>query len=129
MATGEDEAQLIVGDRLLLHIGRALVGGKRCDLLRVILERREARPAPDAVDRLEAAHGHEPRRRLLRHPLLRPLLESGAKGFVQGFLRDVEIAQMPDQGGEDLARFRAIDGIHRRAHAVGGILELGHGPR
>src|SRR5438270_601711 len=81
------------------------------DLPGEILDGVEARTAADAVDRLEAASGNEPRARIGGHALVRPLLERRAKRVVKRFLGDVEVAEQPDQRGEYAPRFGAIDAL------------------
>ena len=62
-----------------------------------------------SVDRLEAAGGDEPRARIRGHALARPLLHRRDEGLVQRLLRDVEITQLADQGGEDSAGLGAVE--------------------
>ena len=57
-----------------------------------------------AVDRLEAAGRNEPRPRIGRHAVARPLLQRRREGIVQRLLGEVEVAEQADQRGEDAAR-------------------------
>jgi hypothetical protein len=81
------------------------------DQLLEILDLLEARAAPDAIDRLEAAGRDEPRARIFRDALDGPLLERGAEGVVQRFFRDVEVAEQPYEGREDAPRLGAVHGV------------------
>jgi len=42
------------------------------------------------------------------------LLEGGAERLVQRLLGEVEVPEQADQRGEDMARFRSIDGVDLR---------------
>jgi hypothetical protein len=41
------------------------------------------------------------------------MFERGAKGFMHRLLGEIEIAEEPNQGSENAARFGAVDRIHR----------------
>ena len=69
----------------------------------------EAGVPADAVDRLEAAGGHQPRPRVPWHAVARPLLGGGDEGVVERLLGALEIAEKADQRRENAARFGAID--------------------
>ena len=120
MAAREDETQPIVFDAFIVR--RSGFVDDVLDMLRVVLDRIEARAAADGVDGLEAARRDEPRAWIVRDPVARPLLERGAKCVVQRLLGDVEIAEQTDQRCEDAARFGAIDGLRDRAHAFSRIV-------
>ena len=88
---------------------RRLVG-HRFDLLGDVLHRAiEARAPAHAVDRLEAAGRHEPRARVRRHAVARPLLERRAERVVQRLFGEVEVAEKTDQRGEHAPRLGAVD--------------------
>ena len=74
-----------------------------------VIQRIESFTTTHAVDGLEASGRHEPRARIHGHALLRPLLDRGHEGIVQGLLSDVEIAEQADQRREDPARLGAVD--------------------
>ena len=111
MTTREDQPQPIVLDLVLaggLGIQRA-----RVEPFGELSERgSKARAAPHAVDRLEAAGGHEPRARVARHAVARPLLDRRRKGIVHRLFGEIEIAEQADQGCEHTPRVGAVDGIH-----------------
>ena len=73
--------------------------------------------APHRVDRLESSRRYEPRPRIARHTLARPLFERRPEGVVQRFLGGVEISQQPDEGGQHAARLRHV-------HRVDGLDDL-----
>ena len=109
MAAGEDEAQPIVFDDLGVP-RRGRVVGDGLDLVGDIVDRIEPGVPADAVDGLEASGGHEPRARIRRHAIARPLLERGAKGVVQRFFGEIEVAEQANERREDAPRLGAIDG-------------------
>src|SRR5215470_374691 len=113
MAAGEDQAQPIVLDALLV-VRRRFVGD-RFDFLSDVLDRSEAGAAPYAVDRLEASRRDEPGARIRRQAFPRPLLERGAKSVVQPLLGEIEVAQQTHERREDAARLRAIDLLYLRS--------------
>ena len=116
MAAGEDEPQPIVLDGLAVPWSGLVDDG--IHLLGDILHRVEPRASAYAIDGLEATGRYQPRARIRRHAVARPLLERRAEGVVQRLLGEVEVAEQPDQRGEDAARFGAIDGLGRGAHTL-----------
>ncbi len=89
----------------------------------------EADATTDGVGGLEAAGGNQPRPRVRRHPVPRPLHQRRREGVVKRFFRKVEVAaKQPDEGGEDPSRFRAIDGVHHLPDLLGGNLVRHAGP-
>jgi hypothetical protein len=121
VAAGEDEPQPIVLDALVLA-RRARVGD-RLDLLGDVVEWHVEACAPaNPVDRLEPPRRNQPRARVGRDAVARPLLDRGGERVVQGLLRDVEIAEQADERRQHATRFGAVDGFdggerggHRRA--------------
>jgi hypothetical protein len=61
------------------------------------------------VDRLEPPGRDQPRPRVGRHAVARPLFGGGDEGFVQPLLGKIEIADESDQRGEDAPRLGAVD--------------------
>ena len=106
MTAGKDESQAIVFDALIVPLRRFI--GDVLDVLGVILDRIKARAAADAV---EAARRHEPRPRILRHTIARPLLERRVERIVQRFFRNVEVAEQANKRGEHATRFGAVNGF------------------
>ena len=54
-----------------------------------------------------------------------PLLERGPERFVQRLFRKIEIAEQPDQGGENAPRFGAINRIDRSGDVIARIARHG----
>src|SRR5690606_33296362 len=75
----------------------------------IVLRRVEADTPANRIDRLEAAGGDEPRARVLRHAVFRPLLDRGAKRVLERLLREIEIAEHANQRREHAARFVPVD--------------------
>jgi hypothetical protein len=69
-------------------------------LLGDILHRVEPRASPYAIDGLEATGRYQPRARIRRDAVARPLLECRPESVVQRFLGEIEVAQQPDQRGD-----------------------------
>src|SRR6185437_10123170 len=63
------------------------------------------------IDAAKTPCRYQPGAQIVRHALLRPLLQRGAESVVQRFLCPIEIAEQPDQGREDGARFALIYGL------------------
>ncbi|MNC87358.1 hypothetical protein D3C83_30790 [compost metagenome] len=85
----------------------------------MIVQRIEARAAADGIDRLEAPGRNEPRPRIGGDAIARPVLEGGTERLMQRFLGEIEIAEEPDQGGEDAPRLGPVDRVHRVARVLG----------
>src|SRR5262245_27056594 len=118
MAAGEDEAEPIVLDGF--RVGkRSRIFSRNLGSCAGLVERGETLLAPQTVDRLEPSSRDEPGPRVRGHALSWPLLERGPERIVQGFFRHVEVAEQPDERGEDAARFRQIDSIHRLVDLIG----------
>lgn len=118
MAAGEDQPKPVVRD--LARVGirrlddpRQLPRPVRFELLRV------ARLPPQTVDGLVARRLDQPRSRVLRNAGCGPLLHRGRKCLLRRVFRDVEVADEPDQGGDDVAPIGAIDLVHGRRRAEG----------
>ena len=116
MAAGEDEPQAIVLDAFAVPWSGLVDDG--IHLLGDILHRVEPRASAYAVDGLEATRRYQPRARIRRDAVARPLLERRAESIVQRLLGEIEVAEQPDQRGEDAARFGTIDRIGRGAHTL-----------
>src|SRR6267143_321048 len=105
VAAGEDEAQPVVGDGVILGF---------CKLLRhVYLIADLATALAHPVDRLESARRNQPRARVRRCPFDRPALERRRERILKRLLGEIEVAEQADQGGEDAAGFRAVDRLER----------------
>ncbi len=94
-------------------------------LLGNILHRVEPRASAYAVDGLEATGRYEPRARIRRDAVARPLLERRSESVVQRLLGEVEVAEQTDQRGEHAARFGTIDGVGHLTHVLGCLRLLG----
>ena len=55
------------------------------------------------VEPLVSARAHEPGARLPRHPVRRPPFQRGRERVVQGLFGQIEVAQKPDQAGQNAA--------------------------
>ncbi len=123
MAAGEHEPQPVVLD-VFGSPRRRIVGA--AILLGILVERVEPRAPADAVYGLEATGRNQPRPRVGRHAVARPLFECRPESVVQRLFGDIEVAEQADQGGEDAARLRPVDGIYRFAHPFGRVLTHWH---
>src|SRR6185436_9865075 len=103
MAAGEDEAQAVVLEALVLCL-HGLTRLRVEPLGELVRRGVEARPPADTIDRLEAARGHQPCARVLRDALPLPLLDGRGEGLVERLLGEVEVAEQADEGREDTAR-------------------------
>ena len=61
-----------------------------------LVERVKSLAPAQAVDGLEASGRYQPRARVSRHTVARPLLQRGSEGVVHRFLGDVEVAHEAD---------------------------------
>ncbi len=120
MTAGKDKPEAVVLDPLAIRV--ILLGGEM--LFDVFRQRLESCPAPQAVDSLEAPDRNEPRTRILRNSVARPLLQRCPEGVMQRLFRHIEIPEQANEGGEDMARMHAIDGIYR----LPGIRHAGRRP-
>jgi hypothetical protein len=75
---------------------------------------RRSCPAPNAVDGLVPRGLDDPGARELRHAGGPPLINGGCKRFLRRVFGDLEIADQPDQRGDDPAPVGAIDCVDRR---------------
>ena len=73
-------------------------------------------PTPDNVNRLKAARGDEPRTRIVRDAVACPLFDSRRECVVQRFLSQIEVAEDPDQCGENASRLGAINIVDSLPH-------------
>jgi hypothetical protein len=84
-----------------------------------IVQGLETLEAPHAVDGLETYRGHQPRARVCRHAVSRPLLQRRPERVVHGLFGAVEISQQADQRGEHAAGVGEVDGVHRLVYWIG----------
>ena len=115
MATGENEAETIVLERLIVQRDRV---NRRFESSRQFCDRciEPGAPAQD-IDRLEPSSGDEPRERITGQPVARPTLDRGRECFVQRLLSQVEVADEANECGQNTARVRAVirlDGVADR---------------
>ena len=59
--------------------------------------------------------------RIGRHALLRPLFQRGPDGVVQRVFGEVEVAEQPDEGREDVAGLAAVDRLEALVHRFRGV--------
>ncbi len=130
VAAREDQAQRVVGDLLAFVPARGAVGNRFDSRRDVAVDRLEAGAAADAVDRLEAAGGDQPRHRVGGNAVARPLLDRGLERVLHRLFGEVEVAEQADQRRQHLARVAPEQGRDGRGAYVGtsAALEVdGHG--
>ena len=109
VTAGEDEPQLVVGDRMHLVLRRRLerAGPRRRIERRIAREDRrllrEHLCAPRPVDRPVPGRGDDPRPGVRRDPVARPPLERRDVGVGDRLLGEVEVAEDPDERGDRAA--------------------------
>ena len=81
----------------------------------------EPGPPAHAIDRLEAARGHEPCPGILGHAVSRPALDGGDERIVERLFGAVEVAEQANQRREDTPRLGAVDGLDRPPRVVGSL--------
>src|SRR5580765_898056 len=100
MAAREDQAKPVVLD--VLSLSRHGAGGFRLEPLgKLRLRGVEPRAPTHGVDGLEAPGRNEPRPRIGRRTLARPLLDRGGEGFVQRLFSEIEATEQTDERGQD----------------------------
>ena len=118
MAARENQSQPIVSDALFVSpCGR--IDNPEIGVLAVLVQRIETLAPPDGIDGLEPSGGDEPRARVVRHAVARPLLQRRPEGVVQRLLGDVEVAQQANQRREHAPRVGGVNGIHRLSYVIG----------
>lgn len=108
MAAGEDEAKTVVGDFDGVVVrnfsdGREAILHERLDLLVETLF------ASDAVDGFVAGGLDDPGAGEIGHAGFAPLHERGGKGFLCRLFGEIEVADEPDEDGDDSAPLGTID--------------------
>jgi hypothetical protein len=104
MAAGEDQAEPIVH-----HVVRVL----RRFYRKLDFFMDFATTSTQPVDGFEPAGRDQPRARVGRWALGRPLFHRRRERILQRLLGEIEIAEEADQGRENAARLRAIDRLDR----------------
>jgi hypothetical protein len=79
----------------------------------------ELHPPPDPVDGLVPGGLDDPGARSLGNAGGGPLIDRRGKRLLRRVFRDVEIADLPDQGGDDAPPVRPIDGIDGSVSPLG----------
>ena len=64
------------------------------------------------VNALEFPGGNQPRQRIRRNAPARPHFERSANVLQEGLLGQLEVAEEVDQGGQNAARLRLVDGAY-----------------
>ena len=113
VAAGEDQAKTVVGNLArvvirFLDLAHHAAGGVHLQLFL------RPRSMPHAVDGLVPRRLDDPRAREFGHSGRPPLVHSGRKGLLRRLFRQVEIADQPDQCGDNPAPIGAIDSFNRR---------------
>src|SRR5207248_27514 len=104
------EPEEVVLDRVVVvrASDRTLEGGdlgERPELLRV------ETPPSQTIDRLVLGGLDEPRDRLLRAAVARPLLDRSGERLLQRLLGEIEVTEAPDEGRPDRPRFAPVESI------------------
>lgn len=112
MATGEDEAQPIVGDFAVIESWFV------DDLTRKELRMRfdfffETRLSPETIDGFVFGCLNDPGARRVGHAFSAPLVDRGGERFLRGVFRQFEIAEMTDESGHNAAPVGPVDLIDR----------------
>ena len=102
---------------------------------------REGLVAPDQVDAAPLGGGHQPRARVARHPVARPLLQRGDQRVLRQLLGHPYVVHQPGQSGDQPRRLDPPHRLHRTpapgpgrpagaGRACGGVVAVGccHGP-
>ena len=118
VAASEDQPKAIVGDfvRVVIRVLRGKARPGRGVRFKFFLEQG---PAPDAVDGLVPGCLDDPCTWELRDAGGPPLVHSGRKGFLRRLFGQVEVADEPDQRGNDPAPVGAIDRVNDRVGVRG----------
>jgi hypothetical protein len=117
VAAGEDQPQPVVLDGFLVRPGGRVFDrdlGDGAGLVELI----EPGSAAHRVDRLEASSRDQPRARVRRDAVARPLLERCPEGVVERLLGRLEIAEQPDQGRQHTPGLGDIHRVHRFVNGV-----------
>src|SRR5438477_10697046 len=99
MAAGEDQAESLVGQRVVF----VLVALELCQPLEQLRLARERSFPADAVDRPVARGRDQPGAGILGRAVARPVLERRRDRILKGVLCELEVAEDADQGCEDAA--------------------------
>ncbi len=74
--------------------------------------------AAQGVDGLVTRGGDQPRARIGGHAVPRPAVERDGEGVLPGIFREIEIAEQPDERGQNPARLRAVNGVEHLANLL-----------
>jgi hypothetical protein len=113
MTAGEHQAQALVcntRDHRFLRL-RLLVVGLARDQLRGAPS--EHAITPEAIDRVVARNGHDPREGIVGHASARPALHGGREGVLDRVLGEVPVAGCANERGDrppELFAEQAVDG-------------------
>src|SRR5439155_25800020 len=120
MAAGEDQAESLVRHRLVTVV-QALQLGELLEQLRLARER--SLPS-DPVDRAVSRGRDQPGAGILRRAVAGPALQGGRDRVLEGVLRELEVAEDADQGGEDAAPLLAEDGFDAAQCSTTGLTSI-----
>ena len=120
VAAGEHQAQAVVGNFTSVVV--RLFDGADQAASGVLFEFfLGPRTMPDAVDGLVAGRLDNPGAREFRHPGDTPLVHGRRKSLLRRLFRQIEIADEPDQCGDNPAPIGMIDSFNRGSGSVGHI--------
>ena len=116
VATGENQPKAIVGNLAGVVI-RRLDGGDQAagSAYSTFQLFPGQRPMPNAVDGFVPGRLDNPGAGEFRYAGDRPLVHGSRKSFLRRLFRQVEVADEPDQGGDDPAPIRAVYFLNGRS--------------
>ena len=118
MAANKDQPQAVVVNLLFFPVWNG-----RLELVDKFHQGRiEPGASPHGIDSPETTGGNQPGSGIGRHAIPWPLLSRRGEGVVQRLLRDIEIAEQTNQGGEDTTRVGSIDSLHNVTEPLDGVL-------
>src|SRR5438552_8057958 len=116
MATGEDEAQAVIGKIHGVSINWIFRARGRVSFLQQTIVFFLTNPiAPHEVHDFAARHRGDPRCWIPWHATHRPVSKRGREGLLHGLLREVEGAANSDEAGDDDSGFLPKDRLNGRA--------------
>src|SRR5262245_17978433 len=111
MATDEDQAQLIVRDRVVIQ--RCKIRALYLALLAEFFDHRlEAGATSYLIDGFESSCGNQPGTGIMRNTITRPGFQRSTKRFVQRLFGKIKITEEADQRGQDAARISAVNSLN-----------------
>ncbi len=111
MTAGEDQTKAVIVDLVITGaFGFVIRDDEQLEFL--FLVQRSLGPS-DAIDRPIAGGREQPRTRAIGETITRPLLGRDGEGFLGNLLGKIEIAEGPDQSGDETAPLRSENLLER----------------